>query len=610
MNKNTIKQYLAKTFVSEALASEINGTPAIRLKKKLDSEEKKINNTGVKEVGKDMKSYEGNLTKSDAKSDTMAPNKFNYDTKSEEEYHDEMEIMNGQEMNKYDRPPNKRFSDRALEAIEGSSNMGNNPEWANIVAKGQGGDPEFGKNLVKKIKDSEKKRSNQTPTVKMFGDDWEVVADKGHKPYAFENINKENMIKENIEFDLTSIVGQGDQLKDETHFAIHKATNSIASNWDYSDKMPKKPVLPKDKSNKRAVTIYNNKMAEYKEELKDINDEFKSAADDYFFYDLKDNVGGNMDNFKKSDFVIVTKDGLAKRGIDLNNYKKFIGQKYDSTPSDSDLTHNDAMKGLDVDYEKDSRGQQYGINPYQDMEENTNKKLSQIKENMKRLKFKKEFNGVGNALKMIPESYRTNMKVFEMTDGNESYRIRWEGSLTEGKAVILIASDKNMISEDIQKMKHLMGYKSEATLGTVKGKNRINENKAFVDVYAKTKKLLGESDDIEDQDAEKEAPFEDADINQAPEAKKHIQGSTSSDKGTKAPKPKSGVWDKISVPHAAEAKKHVQGSASSDKGTQAPKAKTGDLNKAVSQAPEAKKNIQYKNAKLNTTAKTGNYGNK
>lgn len=178
-----------------------------------------------------------------------------------------------------------------------------------------------------------------------------------------------------------------------------------------------------------------------------------------------------------------------------------------------------------------------------------------------------------------------------MTDGNESYKIRWEGSLTEGKAVILTAADKTMVSEDIKKMKHLMGYKSETTLGTVKGNARLDENKAFADVYSKSKKLIGESEDIDGQDAEKEAPFEEADINQAPEAKKHVDGSVSTEKGTKAPKPKSGEWEKISVPHAAEAKKHIQGSTSADKGTQAPKAKTGDLDKVVSQAPEAKKAI-------------------
>ena len=51
----------------------------------------------------------------------------------------------------------------------------------------------------------------------------------------------------------------------------------------------------------------------------------------------------------------------------------------------------------------------------------------------------------------------------------------------------------------------------------------------------KTKSLL-EGEDIEDQDA----PEKDADkvVSQAPEAKKHAEGSVSTDKGTKAPKPK------------------------------------------------------------------------
>ena len=140
-----------------------------------------------------------------------------------------------------------------------------------------------------------------------------------------------------------------------------------------------------------------------------------------------------------------------------------------------------------------------------------------------------------------------------------------------------------------------MGYKSEATLGTVKGKARLDEDKAFSDVYSKTKKLLGESEDIEGQEAEKEAPFEDADVKQAPEAKEHIEGSTSTDKGTQAPTPKTGEWEKISVPHAADAKKHIEGSTSSDKGTQAPAPKTGEWEKAgKGQAAEAKKDIKKK----------------
>ena len=113
---------------------------------------------------------------------------------------------------------------------------------------------------------------------------------------------------------------------------------------------------------------------------------------------------------------------------------------------------------------------------------------------MKRATFKKPFNGMDNALKLIPESYKVNNKQFQMTDGNEKYEIRWEGSLTEGRAIILKASDKELMNEDMQKMKHLMGYKSEDTLGTVRGAARIDENKKFNDIWGKTKNLLNEAD--------------------------------------------------------------------------------------------------------------------
>ena len=209
---------------------------------------------------------------------------------------------------------------------------------------------------------------------------------------------------------------------------------------------------------------------------------------------------------------------------------------------------------------------------------------------MKRLKFKKEFNGVTNAMKLIPEHHKVDKNEFQMTDGNEEYTIRWEGSINEGRAVILQASNKTMVNEDIQKMKHLFNYKSQETLGLVKGKDRITEDVAFNDIWNKTKKLLGESDDIEDESAS-EGDLDDA-VKHAPEAKKHVEGSVAKGKEHQAPKPKTGHWEEASVPHAPEAKKHVEGSASTDKGTKAPKAKTGDLDKAVKHAPEAKKDVK------------------
>jgi hypothetical protein len=437
MDKNIIKQYLDKTFLSEA--SDNRSAPGIKLAGKMASQNKKINKSGVDAVGKDMKDIESSSKKMDANEKTMATNKFNYEGKSEEDYHKEMEIMNGQEMIQYDRTPGKSFKDRAIEAIEGSTRMGNNPEWANVVAKGQGGDPEFGKNLVKSIKASEKKRAEQTPTSKMFGNDWEVVADKGHKSIAVESVGTKKTIKEE---------------------------------------------------------------------------------------DSKCDCCGK----EKSKCTCTDKDKA---------------------------TH--AMKGLDADYEKDSRAQQHGTNP---VDENKNNK-SQIKETMKRLKFKKEFNGVGNALKLIPEAYKVDAKIFEMTDGNETYKIRWEGSLTEGKAVVLTAADNKMVNEDIEKMKHLFNYTSSSTLGTVKGKNRLDEDKAFTDVWNKTKTMLSEAEEGEEEEdvpVKKRKDAYDASLDVAdPEDMEKSVSKADIEKSTSEPAPinkdiASDDEDDIEIPTNAELK--------------------------------------------------------
>jgi len=110
---------------------------------------------------------------------------------------------------------------------------------------------------------------------------------------------------------------------------------------------------------------------------------------------------------------------------------------------------------------------------------------------MKRATFKKPFNGMDNAIKLIPESYKVDGNEFQITDGVETYDIRWDIN----EATIIRAENKNFINEDMQKIKHLMGFKSQDTLGNLKGADRINENKSFNDVWGKTKKLLSESED-------------------------------------------------------------------------------------------------------------------
>jgi len=117
---------------------------------------------------------------------------------------------------------------------------------------------------------------------------------------------------------------------------------------------------------------------------------------------------------------------------------------------------------------------------------------------MKKATFKKPFNGMDNALKLIPESYKVDGNEFEVSDGIETYRVRWDGSLTEGKGAVLTANNQNMINEDMNKIKHLMNFNSKETLGNLKGSERIDENKSFQDVWGKTKKILSESKEDRD----------------------------------------------------------------------------------------------------------------
>ena len=537
MDKNIIKDYLNKTFLTEVKkdtkttkvkeeptqekksAEGTQSVPGVKVTSKINKESGKSNKEGVNAIAKEMKAYEAPLTKDDANSSEMAKNKFNYNSKDEETYHNDMEIMNGMEMLQYDRTPDENFKERALEAIEGSSRMGNNPDWANVVEKGWGGDKEFGKNLATKIKASIKKRDEQTPTSKMFGNDWEVVKDKGNKPYALENTNNQKSVIK--EFGNEMGVDLSPQ---ELQIAKKITGDDIDENLGGSGVTPEKIRTLAYYIGKGLVTSGVLAFCFLTWNLTDMSEknQVKNAV---------------LQQCRRGDTAIV-------RTI----HKLF----------------NDAEKGDSVNYP-----QHKNQNTLQ--ESNKNKKQP-----MKRLKFKKEFNGVGNALKLIPESYRVDNKVFEMTDGNESYKVRWEGSLTEGAAVVLTASDKKMVNEDMSRMKALFNYKSQDTLGLLKGNARVDENASFRNIWDKTKKLLSESEDIEGQEADAEGEWDDAGITHAPEAKKHMTQASKTENGHQAPKPKEGIWSDIKPGHAADAKKHIQGSVSTEKGTQAPAPKEGN----------------------------------
>lgn len=98
MDKNIIKNQLIARFLKE------ESTPGIDVTKKAQKQSEKINKAGVKDMDKELAGYEKAIVKTE-KAGKMPANKFNYNGDKEKEYHDQMEIMNGQEMIQYDRDP-------------------------------------------------------------------------------------------------------------------------------------------------------------------------------------------------------------------------------------------------------------------------------------------------------------------------------------------------------------------------------------------------------------------------------------------------------------------------------------------------------------------------
>ena len=517
MDKNIIKQHLSERFLSEA--KDTANTPGITVTNAVTKKSGEENKAGVKAIEKDLTAYSKGVKK-DKDMSKMAQNKFNYED-GELEYHDQMEIMNGQEMIEYDRPTGKNFTDRAKESLEGSSRMGNKggKDMGNAEAMEGVSSDDFGKERLKNAEASAKKRKDQTDNILSFGD---VIMDlpKGSKP-----------------------------AKVHSAYATNESVNEKPINENISDKLRENltNLVARIGANETAVKLVN-KLSQTG---------MVSDFPDSMEYGSGINRVASM--LEKGNFEMAIKSA------------KSLASKLEKQ----------AMKDMG-------------------MFENNDNNKPQIKETMKRLKFNKNgdkpFEGVnltqklGHALTLIPESYKVDNKEFEMTDGSVSCKVRWEGTLNEGKAVVLLASDKTMINEDMQKMKHLMGYKSQDTLGTVKGLARLDENVAFGDIWNKTKTLL-EGEDIESAKA-KTGNLEDIKKN-APEATKHVEGSVSKDKGTQAPAAKEGDLDDA-VSHAAEAKKHVEGSASTEKGTKAPAPKTGNFDDIKKKAPEATKHVTMK----------------
>lgn len=486
MNKNIIKKHLTENFLSEDKKPD-----SLSSTEKIQSDSKKINSDNQKEVAKKMKSYEEPI---EAETEPVKREL----SKKEEDIHANEELFPGSMAAlDYDSLIDKKFADRFEKSLAGHETTGNSNKYANVVQdKVWGGDPNFGKNLVDQTKEmtkkkkavwagmgdtmvpygvkngnyalSENKKINEGLTEKGLLTLGNWVKELGADKAAVKLIDKVSETGIVSSFPDSMEYGEGlnivsKHLANGKYDAAYKKAKSLANKLEkkgmggmFENVNEGRPFQLGKGYTHFAIFKLDGKIATGWD-YKSLYDKHEKAYDDesikeYARYDIVDDFPDN----KVSDFKIVTRGYLEKKNIDISDSNNWF-------------------------------------KPNINKDDNT----IEINESMKRLVFKKEFKGVENALRLIPESYKVNNKQFQMTDGNEKYEIRWEGNLTEGRAIITKASDKNLMNEDMQKMKHLMGYKSQDTLGIMKGQNRIDENKAFGKIWDKTKNLLNEQIEID-----------------------------------------------------------------------------------------------------------------
>lgn len=96
-----------------------------------------------------------------------------------------------------------------------------------------------------------------------------------------------------------------------------------------------------------------------------------------------------------------------------------------------------------------------------------------IKENI--FKVKGEIKSKEQVIRLtekLPSRVKMDETVFAVTDGSNYYRLIWEGE-EDGEAVITHEKNTKVVSESIDKMKHLWGYKASDSIST---KNIVKEN--------------------------------------------------------------------------------------------------------------------------------------
>lgn len=212
--------------------------------------------------------------------------------------------------------------------------------------------------------------------------------------------------------------------------------------------------------NKDALKAIGKKLEDYYgDELKELDpvlkvDRGQESTGDVNVYDVEA-LGTGMQGLKYDDEGSETFKTFMKRMDDLNDtseYDKEFGTEDGFGETDE---KNDTYEKLTKASDEYKKNKYDGENPQHQTPRVrvTNESKSN---KMKRLNFKNEFTSLEEVKELIPENYKVDEHTFLMSDGNQTYKMRWDKSLNE--ATVLNFRNKKSINENIDKMKKLYDF--------------------------------------------------------------------------------------------------------------------------------------------------------
>lgn len=108
---------------------------------------------------------------------------------------------------------------------------------------------------------------------------------------------------------------------------------------------------------------------------------------------------------------------------------------------------------------------------------------------IKNIKFRRtEFLSEGHMLSKVPDDFKNDGSKFIMSDSaGNSYLVEWH---CDGAPDVEKRVNKNLVNEEIKRIKNLYNYHSKDYFNTTNANSRVRENREFSDMIGKARKLM------------------------------------------------------------------------------------------------------------------------